>query len=55
VVYSIVIPALYPRRFRKTSEVFELLHADPEAYAQNVEKHFARHLEPFVASALRRV
>ncbi len=28
--------------------LMELLRANPEAYAQNVEKHFARHLEPFV-------
>lgn len=27
----------------------ELLRANPEDYAQNVERHFARHLEPFVA------
>ena len=25
----------------------DLLRAQPEAYAANLEKHFARHLQPF--------
>lgn len=33
------------RRFY--DRLFELLRANPEAYAQNLEKHFARHLQPF--------
>ena len=35
------------RRFY--DQFMELLRANPEAYAQNVEKHFARHLEPFIS------
>ena len=34
------------RRFY--DRLFSLLQANPEAYAANLEKHFARHLQPFV-------
>jgi tagaturonate epimerase len=36
------------RRFY--DQIVQLLHAHPEAYAANLEKHFARHLQPFVKS-----
>ena len=28
--------------------LFSLLRANPEAYAANLERHFVRHLKPFV-------
>ena len=34
------------RRFY--DQMMSLLRTNPEAYAQNLEKHFARHLQPFV-------
>jgi len=34
---------------RFDTRIMDLLRAHPEAYATNLEKHFIRHLEPFVA------
>jgi hypothetical protein len=34
--------------YRFYDRVMNLLRANPEAYAQNLEKHFARHLQSFV-------
>jgi hypothetical protein len=33
---------------RFKSKFFSLLRANPEAYAANLERHFVKHLEPFV-------
>ncbi len=35
-------------RPRFKDALFSLLHAQPEAYASNLERHFTRHLRPFV-------
>jgi hypothetical protein len=35
-------------QLRFKGRLFELLHAQPEAYADNLERHFIRHLRPFV-------
>ena len=34
--------------FRFKDRFFALLRGNPEAYAANLERHFIRHLEPFV-------
>ena len=37
-------------RFRFYDRLMELLRANPEAYAANLERHFLRHLKPFAAA-----
>jgi hypothetical protein len=33
--------------FRFKDRLFSLLRANPESYADNLEKHFVKHLQPF--------
>ena len=37
-------------RLRFKDTLFALLRSHPDAYAANLERHFARHLQPFVGS-----
>jgi len=34
--------------WRFYSRLMDLLRANPEAYAANLERHFIRHLQPFI-------
>jgi hypothetical protein len=48
VTFGSVFKALTPDgKLRFYDRLIELLHQNPEVYAENLKRHFIRHLQPF--------
>lgn len=45
---SVLTEKTVEQNWRFYDRFMDILHAHPEAYAENLEKHFKRHLQPFV-------
>jgi hypothetical protein len=47
---SVLTEKTADQKWRFYERFMDLLRANPEVYADNLEKHFIRHLQPFISA-----